>query len=116
MSDITIQDKQFNSGLFNNIKSIKIPPYQREYCWDKKDCKELFYDILNIYNKKDFSEKHYIGSLVVIAHENKKIYEIIDGQQRLTTISILFFVIKNLLDEFSQGNDKLSGKIERDVN
>ena len=112
MSNITIQDKQFNSGLFDNIKSINIPPYQREYCWDKKDCEELFYDILTIYNKKNSAEKHYIGSLVVIDHASKGIYEIIDGQQRFTTISILFFAIKNLLQEYAKDNENLNGRIE----
>ncbi|MCK9333111.1 MAG: DUF262 domain-containing HNH endonuclease family protein [Candidatus Methanomethylophilaceae archaeon] len=70
-----------------------IPKYQREYSWSKKDWDALFDDIMS-------SQEHFIGSIITMAHpENNdkgstiKKFDIIDGQQRLVTISILMCAI-----------------------
>jgi len=59
----------------------KIPPYQREYAWKQENWNALFFDI-------DENEKGYfLGSIICI--DKKEYYDLVDGQQRLTTISIL---------------------------
>ena len=76
--------KSLKEIISNN--SLKIPPYQRPYKWDEKHVTQLLDDI---YEHIIIQEKTYrIGS--VILHEvNKNELNIVDGQQRLTTISIL---------------------------
>ncbi len=60
-----------------------IPPYQREYAWKKEQWENLFNDILE--NDKGY----FLGSLICINKDDGNIFEVIDGQQRLTTVSIL---------------------------
>lgn len=75
----------------NNIGSLKklkfeIPFYQRAYSWEKQDIEKLISDI----NCK--KEGHYLGNIVVKKKDDKFI--VIDGQQRLTTIYIIFMALK----------------------
>jgi len=60
-----------------------IPPYQREYAWKKEQWENLFNDILE--NDKGY----FLGSLICINKDDGNTFEVIDGQQRLTTVSIL---------------------------
>lgn len=65
------------------ISSANIPDYQREYSWKKRHCEELFNDI------DENDDGYFIGSVIWIKGNN----DIIDGQQRLTSISLLFAAI-----------------------
>lgn len=73
-----------------------IPVYQRNYDWKKENCKQLFEDIKNI--AKDSKGKHFIGT---ICHKMDGRYKsvIIDGQQRVTTIMLLFKAIYDTLTD-----------------
>lgn len=89
-------------SLFKLKEEYKIPIYQRNYAWGKGQIEQLIQDVL------DFSEEHgdktyYIGTLVVFERQEKSkvVYETIDGQQRLTTLSILLSVLRN---EFSKND------------
>ncbi|MDE6636788.1 MAG: DUF262 domain-containing HNH endonuclease family protein [Muribaculaceae bacterium] len=76
----------------------RIPIYQRNYDWGEKEALQLIEDIAD-YASSPEGKKYYIGSLVVYEkrdHESKIYYETIDGQQRLTTLSILLCVLKNI--------------------
>lgn len=82
-----------------------IPIYQRNYAWEDKEIEQLIQDILDYavtYQQKNY----YIGTLVV-ASNNKESYafDTIDGQQRLTTLSILSSVINNEYKELEWFND-----------
>ncbi len=61
---------------------LLIPPYQRTYCWDKKNVLRLLRDVFGAVGE------YRLGSLILQRKSDK--YEIIDGQQRLTTLAILF--------------------------
>lgn len=71
--------------IFTNNRYI-IPLYQRNYTWGKDQIEALIQDIYEAYNSK--TDNYYIGSLVVLKRHNGD-YEVIDGQQRLTTLSLL---------------------------
>ncbi|GAA9297625.1 hypothetical protein HpHA237_03810 [Helicobacter pylori] len=74
-------------------QGYSIPNYQRDYAWKDKNFKDLWEDLEEAieYNKK--GQGHFIGTMVVAKHEdNKKLYDIIDGQQRTTTIFMLLHV------------------------
>lgn len=73
-----------------------IPSYQRGYRWDKKQVEELLDDIYEVYVTKQ--ESYCLQPIVVSKIEENK-YEIIDGQQRLTTIYILLTRFKRFIDE-----------------
>ncbi|RXG13260.1 DUF4268 domain-containing protein [Leeuwenhoekiella aestuarii] len=94
-----------------NVQFV-IPVYQRNYDWTSKECGELFKDILSV--GQDFSETHFIGSIVYIhegVHTTNEVKElvIIDGQQRLTTINILYVALYRYAKEngFEQDADRL---------
>ncbi|MDE5767412.1 MAG: DUF262 domain-containing HNH endonuclease family protein [Malacoplasma sp.] len=74
--------------LGSNFSQYFIPVYQRQYAWKIKNCEQLLENILEI---KNFKKQHYLGSLVISKPEVKdgvNVMSIIDGQQRLTTLTI----------------------------
>lgn len=72
-----------------------IPIYQRNYAWEEGQITQLVQDI-NDFSKSNKAQKYYIGTLVVYEREGlERLYETIDGQQRLTTLSILYAVLRN---------------------
>lgn len=73
--------------IFNARNKYIIPLYQRNYAWGKEQIEALIQDICEAYNN-DPKGNYYIGSLVVLRRHNGD-YEVIDGQQRLTTLSLL---------------------------
>lgn len=79
-------------------KQFIIPIYQRNYDWKKEQCEQLFNDLIDIC-KNNF-RNHFLGSIVSIYHDDGdgQEYLVIDGQQRLTTISLLLLAIYNLID------------------
>lgn len=76
-----------------------IPVYQRKYDWKYDNCKQLYDDLIKIVEEKH--ESHFFGSIVseVVPDGSKIQYHIIDGQQRLTTVSLLLLAISNLVAE-----------------
>ena len=88
-----IAHKKTLSEFFYSTKPLVIPVYQRSYTWRKENCKLLFHDILNIC--EDSNMKHFIGSIVFV--DDSEAYVIIDGQQRVTTISILLLALRNAI-------------------
>ena len=75
-----------DSTIFDTTDHYVIPRYQRAYAWEDKEITQLIDDINGI----DSSENYYIGSLVVARVKDKmETYEVVDGQQRLTTLYLL---------------------------
>ena len=95
---------------------LDVPPYQRNYSWKKEHAKVLFQDLYENFIKYSSNEKssdndYLLGSMVLIEKEGK--FEIIDGQQRLSTITILFCVIRDIINEdMGKEGSKHSAKIE----
>lgn len=87
--------------IIGNGKSYQVPIFQRDYSWDKDDWEDLWNDIEEIPNDKT----HYLGYLVLQPiSESDESYWLIDGQQRLTTLSILVLAATAILREWSNGN------------
>ncbi|RVZ77236.1 DUF262 domain-containing protein [Helicobacter pylori] len=80
-------------------EGYSIPNYQRDYAWKDKNFRDLWEDLEEaIDNKK--GQGHFIGTMVVTKNENnKKLYDIIDGQQRTTTIFMLLHVLASKQNE-----------------
>jgi uncharacterized protein with ParB-like and HNH nuclease domain len=67
-----------------------IPVYQRNYAWEEDEITALIKDVFDSY--KNAKETYYIGTLVTYKR-GENVYEVIDGQQRLTTIYIILKVL-----------------------
>ncbi|HBD25441.1 DUF262 domain-containing protein [Flavobacterium sp.] len=99
----------FKNFLTQNKTQFVIPVYQRNYDWTSAECKQLLYDIIEVGGKKDQDDTHFIGSIVFIhdgvyTSSDVKQLVIIDGQQRLTTMTLLYlalyrFALANDLEE-----------------
>lgn len=87
--------------FLQNPGQFIVPVYQRLYSWKRKQCQQLWDDITKI--ASDESKTHFLGSIVYLkkTHNISMIseYHVIDGQQRLTTLSILLFAIFEKLKE-----------------
>ena len=82
--------------LIGNGKRYRVPPYQRDYSWNEEQWDDLWNDIIDLHNKPDSC--HYMGALVVQEESDRDLL-IIDGQQRMATLSILALAIIALLNE-----------------
>lgn len=80
-------------------KRFVIPVYQRNYDWRMEHCKQLYDDLVKVINQG--RKSHFFGSIVSVQSESGAMeeYLIIDGQQRLTTISLLLLAIYHLISE-----------------
>ena len=99
-------------GKNDNNKELyyQIPPYQREYSWGKDNWERLFDDILeNEYG-------YFLGSIICI--NNNENSDVIDGQQRLTTISILLNALYSVITECNKNysEDKILDFVENESN
>jgi len=74
--------------IFSSDFDYVIPSYQRPYAWTEVQAGELFADLHDFFSKEK-DETYFLGSIVLIKEEGKPLAEVIDGQQRLTTLTIL---------------------------
>ena len=72
-----------------------VPLYQRNFAWTEKEINLLLQDVYDSFKKAPDSN-YYIGSLVVLRRQDGTL-EVIDGQQRLTTVTLLLLAISNLV-------------------
>lgn len=78
--------------LLNGSENYTIPRYQRNYAWEMAEITQLIRDIAD-HAKKQEQQYYYVGTLIVSKRTNS--YEVIDGQQRLTTLTLLILHLKN---------------------
>lgn len=89
--------------LIGNGKIYRVPPYQRDYSWNKEQWEDLWNDLDEM--RSQTTERHYMGTLVIEGLSDRE-FQIIDGQQRLATLSILALaVLKQLQALADQGID-----------
>ncbi len=93
-------------------KRFVIPVYQRNYDWNKDNCQQLLNDLLDVI--KEDRPSHFFGSIVASTEGDD--YIINDGQQRLTTVSLLLLALMNLIKEGKAAHDssRLADKIRED--
>ncbi|RVY45475.1 DUF262 and DUF1524 domain-containing protein [Helicobacter pylori] len=98
-------------GFFeeNQNNQFVIPIYQRLYSWEKEQCKQLWDDIIKI-GGNDKMNGHFIGSILYVLDGNTPSSPllIIDGQQRLTTITLLFIALRDHLNDEDEFLEKFS--------
>lgn len=92
-------DKVKLMEIFSEKFWFVIPEYQRSYVWENDNIMELLDDLFFAYENKRENE-YFLGSLVLkkLDNENFPEYEVLDGQQRLTTFFIMLAVLRDLID------------------
>ena len=97
------------NDIIGNGKIYKVPDFQRDYSWDEDNWEDLWNDILTIDKN---NESHYMGSIVLL-NKGDSSYQIIDGQQRFTTLSIISLAVIAKLKELSLSDIEKDENMER---
>lgn len=84
------------SKIFSSDFEYVIPAYQRPYAWTVDQTSELFDDLFDFFNNEN-GEGYFLGSIVLIKEESAPFAEVIDGQQRLTSLTILLAALAETL-------------------
>lgn len=94
-------EEQLLEFMDGHDKRFLIPVYQRNYDWKIPNCRQLYDDLVRVIRSD--RKSHFFGSIVYVydsdSDSSKHEYLIIDGQQRLTTISLLLLAMYNLLEK-----------------
>lgn len=102
MKQIEASVKALHEVLCNKYKFYVIPNYQRPYAWEQEQISQLIGDLVDAFLDKN-EERYFCGSIVLAkSDEKKKWFDVIDGQQRLTTFVILCCILRDFY------SDKLS--------
>jgi uncharacterized protein with ParB-like and HNH nuclease domain/predicted transport protein len=99
--------------LLEGPKQFIVPVFQRDFSWGTKHCLQLWNDIMRV-GSDERAKAHFVGSVVYIAAEetSAKItrWLLIDGQQRLTTVSILLVALRDQMSGGDDGDQQADGK------
>lgn len=117
MSKLSVDQRNIKS-LFQDRKSdFLIPDYQRPYAWNEEKCETLWEDLFSFAfpnnNIEEFDEddEYFLGPIVTYQNDNKKL-EVIDGQQRLTTLMLL---LRAFYDYFIYAQDSITKKTREEI-
>ena len=118
MLDNRIEAKEtFIKDLFDSKFLFRIPEYQRQFSWEKENFEQLFQDIKESFIMED--ENYFLGSIILQVRElnsdGSGSYDVVDGQQRLTTLTILLAVMRDLSNS-SKAKETLQDKIYQEEN
>src|SRR5699024_4912764 len=86
---------RYISEYLRGATKLIIPVYQRNYDWKKENCKRLIDDLISLHDEN--KQSHFFGSIVVKPGDYSQDIIIIDGQQHITTISLLILAMKNYM-------------------
>lgn len=98
-----VQQLPIYQFLEGSGKSFIIPVYQRDYAWTRINCQKLWDDLVDL--KNNTRVDHFLGTLVTIGSGFQE-YTVIDGQQRLTTTSILLIALHTFLKNKEEKTDE----------
>lgn len=100
MSKITGKEYRI-SDIFTSEFEYHIPSYQRPYAWEKEQAETLFDDLFDFYKNQPKDDNYFLGSIVLIKEDDvsKPYSDVIDGQQRLTSLTIFLSVAASLSKE-----------------
>ena len=94
--------------LFTNGRTFAVPRFQRNYKWDEDQWEELWQDLIAVATN---DKEHYMGSIVLKTHDTRKHFEVIDGQQRLVTLTLFVLAAVQCFESWAaQGHDPDANK------
>lgn len=98
--------------LISNGKIYRVPPFQRDYSWTEENWEDLWQDILMLHN--NVSVSHYMGAIVLQrSGATNQSFTIIDGQQRLATLSIIAVAVIHNLQQLVENGIEPQANQER---
>lgn len=97
--------------LMGNGVTYRVPPFQRDYSWSTDEWDDLWQDIQALF-AEDAEPAHYMGYLVLQSADNK-LFEVIDGQQRLTTLSLMLLAAIPHLTDLAQAPEPEDPQMRR---
>lgn len=100
---IKASEKNLNA-VFSDDYLFEIPLYQRPYSWTIGQVDELLDDLLGALDR-DATSPYFLGSIVLIKSESDSRSAVVDGQQRLTTLSMVFCVLRELAQDAARRDD-----------
>ena len=87
--------------VFGDDYALEIPPYQRPYAWEREQALDLLTDLLDAMdNTKASGGVYFLGSIVLIKSPGSPDAKVVDGQQRLTTLTILLSLLRDLTTDY----------------
>ena len=90
-------EQKFIGDIFSGKLEYIIPPYQRAYSWGEEQCEVLFEDLKNAFLENN-EQGYFLGNIVLAkSNEKRNSVEVIDGQQRLISLTLLIQVLSSLL-------------------
>lgn len=91
--NITAHHKKIQE-IFTNVEQYYIPTYQRPYAWGQEQTDDLLQDMIQAFSE-DPNSDYFLGCIILVEHNEPRIfYDVVDGQQRLTTLILLLYVLK----------------------
>lgn len=114
MARINLLDTRTTSfgDLIGNGKRYKVPSFQRDYSWKEENWEDLWQDILVLHNNIESS--HYMGAVVLQnSRTSDKDFIIIDGQQRLATLSIIAIAVISKIQELVKQEQEIQANQDR---
>ena len=95
------------TNLLEGAKQFIVPIFQRDYSWGTKHCQQLWKDVIRVGSDPNV-KGHFLGSVVYVAAEDNTAtitrWLLIDGQQRLTTLTLLLIALRDQINQ-AQGNE-----------
>lgn len=88
--------------VFSKNYAFTIPPYQRPYAWETTQVEELLTDLNDAMEQDKAGGFYFLGSIVLVKAHGSPEARVVDGQQRLTTLTILFSVIRDLTEDYEK--------------
>jgi hypothetical protein len=112
----SIRPQYVTFGTLINKRLFRIPEYQRAYSWESQQRRDLFDDINNTHSKISF--EHYMATVVTLSRTTRligtdehQIAEVVDGQQRITTLILLLKAIEKALES----SDRLEARMANEL-
>lgn len=111
-------ETRLNKLLAEPDKQFSVPIYQRRYSWTEKQCTTLWNDIIKL-SDKEGNVGHFIGSIVCYQQNDEdlpgeiKVKIVIDGQQRLTTLSLIMLAMIRSYERLGEEGVKIAKSIKR---
>lgn len=113
MAEIKAEEKPV-SKVFGGDYLFEVPPYQRPYAWTTEEVDELLNDLAAA-RREDPETPYFLGSIVMVRTSDGKRHELIDGQQRLTTLTMLLCVARDLATD-NRDKDRLDEYVAQRAN
>ena len=117
MTKLNVEEKSIKQLLSDRNTNFLIPDYQRQYAWEEEECSKLWDDIFTFAIENDHfdinNNFYFFGSIVVFLN-NKGQKEVIDGQQRLTSLILLLRAFYDRLEKIVEKSD-IADNMKKDI-